>query len=193
MAFLPLIAATAVAAAPVPPAEDRALFAAFRGVCAKVRKLDAMEHAARRGKWAAVQPGAHPNLALLITKGIAESKRQEPDASFTGSQYRKQIGSRTLWLVLSRYRDHEGYWSNGCRIYHFEAPAALPLDELTALMGKAPSGSVPLPEDQVKHLWEPGWKSGHSVEVSYVVGNDPVSQRFGLKGQILMSNAIGGF
>lgn len=193
MALLPLIAATAAATAPAPPAEDRALFAAFKGVCANVRKLDAMEHAARRGGWQAVQPSAHPNLDLLITKGIADSKRQEPDATFTGSQYRRQIGSRTLWLVLSRYRDKEGYWSNGCRIYHFEAAAPLPLAELTALMGKAPTGSVPLPEDQVKHLWEPGWKSGHSVEVSYVTGNDPVSRRFGLKGQVLMAQAIGGF
>ena len=64
-------------------------------------------------------------------------KRQEPDASFTGSQYHRQLGSRELWLVLSRYRDKEGYWSNGCRIYDFEATAALPLEELTALMGGA--------------------------------------------------------
>ena len=193
MAFLPLIAATAVATAPVPPAEDRALFAAFKGVCSKVRKLDAMEAAARRGKWQAVEPSAHPNLDLLVTKGLSDSKRKEPDATFAGSQYHRTVAGRELWLVLSRYRDKDGYWSNGCRIYHFEAATALPVEELTALMGKAPTGSVPLPEDQVKHLWEPGWKNGHSVEVSFITGNDPVSQRFGLKGQVLVAQAIGGF
>ncbi len=193
MAFLPLIAAAAAATAPVPPPEDRALFAAFKGVCSKVRKLDAMEAAARRGGWQAVEPSANPNLQLLISKGLSDSKRQEPDASFAGSQYHRQLGGRELWLVLSRYRDKDGYWANGCRIYDFEATTALPLEELTALMGKSPTGSLPLPEGQVKHLWEPGWKSGHSVEVSYIAGNDPFSQRFGLKGQVLMAQAIGGF
>ncbi len=194
VAVLPLLAAAAAAAAtPAPPAEDRALFAAFKGVCSKVRKMDAMASAARRGGWQVVEPSAHPNLDLLITKGRKEAQRQEPDATYTGSQFHRRIGMRDLWMVHSRYRDKEGYWSNGCRIYDFDAKAPLPLAELTALMGKPPTGSVPLPEDQVKHLWEPGWKSGHSVEVSFITGNDPVSQRFGLKGQVLMAQAIGGF
>ncbi|WP_088309836.1 hypothetical protein [Novosphingobium sp. B 225] len=190
VAVLPLLAAVA-AATPAPPADDRALFAAFRGVCSNVRKLDAMQAAAKRGKWQAVEPSAHPNLQLLVEQGLKAAKRDEPDATYTGGQYRKMVGGRSLWMVLSRYRDSEGYWSNGCRIYHFEATAALPGDELTQLMGKSPSGTQPLPDDQVKYLWEPGWRSGHSVEISYIVGNDATSRKYGLKGQVLMSQAIG--
>lgn len=193
LAFLPLLAASAAATAPVPPAEDRALFASFKSVCSKVRKMDAMAAAAHHDGWQQVAPGAHPNLQLLVEKGKRAGLRDEPDASYSGTQFHKIVGSRELWMVQSRYRDSEGYWSNGCRIYHFEARAPLLGDELAVLMGKPCTGTQPLPEDQVKYVWEPGWHSGHSVEVSYIAGNDPVSQRFGLKGQVLMAQAIGGF
>lgn len=193
MAFLSIMAAAAAATAPVPLTEDRALFAAFKGVCIKVRSMDAMARAARRGKWHAVEPDAHPNLKLLVEQGRKAGLKEEPSATFTGAQFHKTVAGRELWMVQSRYRDSEGYWSNGCRIYHFDAPAALPGEALAVLMGKPWTGTLPLPDDQVKYLWEPGWKSGHSVEVSFITGTDPVSQKFGLKGQVLMAQAIGGF
>jgi len=97
--FLPILSATVPAAAPAPSAEDRALFAAFRGIC---RNL-----------------GSH---------------------------------DRT---------------------------------------GKAKTGTMSLPDGAVKYLWKPGWKDGHSVAASPVAATDPISQKFGLKGQVLTAQAIG--
>lgn len=191
--FLPLIATAAIATAPAPSAEDRALFAAFKGVCLNVRSLDAMGRAARKGKWQAVEADAHPNLEALVNKGHEAALAQDPGARLSGSQFRRTVAGRTLFLVTSRYVDKDGAWSNGCRIYDFAATAPLPQGIVTALMGKAPTGIQPLPDGNSKYLWEPGWKSGHSVEASFSNGTDPVSQKFGLKGQILSRHAIGGF
>lgn len=193
MAIFTLLAATAAAAAPLPSAEDRALFAGFRQVCSQVRDLKKMERAARKAKWQAVGEDAHPNLAMLVRGGREAALAGEPEAKVSGAQFTRTLAGRTLWLVTSRYQDKAGYWGNGCRIYDFDAAAPLALEVLVALMGKASTGSVPLPDGNVKHLWEPGWKSGLSVEVSYLTGTDPVSQKFGLKGQALTAQAIGGF
>lgn len=193
MAIFTLLSATAVATALLPSAEDKALFAAFKAPCSQVRKLDRMSKAARKAKWQEVAEDAHPNLASLVRGGREATLKGEPDAAVSGTQFRKIVGERTLWLVISRYQDKSGYWGNGCRVYDFDAAAPLSLDTLTALMGKPNTGTVPLPDGNVKHLWEPGWKSGHSVEVSYLAGTDPVSQKFGLKGLVLTAQAIGGF
>lgn len=193
MAIFTLLAATAAATAPLPSVEDRALFAGFKQVCSQVRDLRKMERAARKGKWQAVSEDANPQLAQLVRGGREAALQGEPGATVSGAQFTRTLGGRTLWLVTSRYQDKDGYWGNGCRIYDFAAVAPLPLDTLIALMGKPNTGSVPLPDGNVKHLWEPGWKSGHSVEVSYLSGTDPVSQKFGLKGQVIMAQAIGGF
>lgn len=193
MALLSLLAATAAATAPLPSAEDRALFGGFKQVCSQVRNLGKMERAARKAKWQAAPEDANPRLAMLVRGGREAALKDEPEATVSGAQFTRVLGGRTLWLVTSRYHDKDGYWGNGCRIYDFDAAAPLPLETLIALMGKPNTGSVPLPDSNVKHLWEPGWKSGHSVEVSYLTGTDPVSQKFGLKGQVLTAQAIGGF
>lgn len=193
MVIFTLLAASAAAAAPLPSSEDRALFAGFKQVCSQVRDLGKLERAARKGKWQPVGEDANPQLAQLVRKGREAALKDEPDAEVSGAQFSRQLGGRTLWLVTSRYQDREGYWGNGCRVYDFDAASPLPLETLVALMGKPNTGSVALPDGNTKHLWEPGWKSGHSVEVVYISGTDPVSQKFGLKGQVLMAQAIGGF
>lgn len=193
MALLPLLAATAAATAPLPSAEDKALFAAFKAPCSQVRQLDRITRAARKAKWQEVADDAHPNLTLLVRGGREAALKDAPNGTVSGTQFRKEVGGRTLWLVASRYEDKSGYWGNGCRVYDFAATAPLALGTLVALMGKPNTGTVPLPDGNVRHLWEPGWKSGHSVEVSYLAGTDPVSQKFGLKGLILTAQAIGGF
>lgn len=191
--LLPLIAAATTATAPVPSPDDRALFAAFKGVCRNVRSLEGMNGAARKAKWQAVEPSDHPNLELLVAKGREAVLAQEPEAQLSGMQFRRTVGARTVYLVTSRYVDKDGVWSNGCRFYDFARQAPLSGDTLTALMAKAPSGVQPLADGNSKYLWEPGWKNGHSVEASFVTGTDPVSLKFGLKGQVLSSHAIGGF
>ena len=194
MALLPALLALAGAVQSAPSADEQALFAAFKGVCARVRSLPAMASAARRQGWQAVSPEAHPGLDLLVNGGRAEVLAREPDARLAGAQFRRKVGQRQLWLALSRYQDAEGAWSNGCRMYDFDAAAPIAPAALEALMGRPSTGTQPLPGGQTKYLWEPGWKSGHGVEVSFIAGqDDPLVRKFGLKGQILTAQAIGGF
>lgn len=193
MALIPLLAAAAAATAPVPVDGDRALLAAFRKVCANVRSMGKMANAARRAQWTAVPPAAHPALERLVVGGREAALQGEPDAKLGGSQFRQTVGNRTAWLVLSRYEDKDGMWGNGCRVYDFDARGPIAPEVLVQFMGKPQTGIVPLPDGNAKYLWEPGWKSGHSVEAIYVTGTDPVSSKFGLKGLVLTAQAIGGF
>lgn len=187
----PAVGNAPTAAAPTP--DEQALFAAFRKVCSKVRNLDGMNAAARKAGWQAVAAEAHPRLASLVNGGREAVLKEEPGAQLIGAQFSRNIGARQVWLVTSRYTDGnpQGYWGNGCRVYDFEASGPIAPGVLRTLMGRANTGTMPLPDGETKYLWEPGWKSGHSVEVSYVTGTDPVSRKFGLKGLVLTAQAIG--
>ena len=71
-----------------------------------------------------------------------------------------------------------------------------PLDGklLEAWMGKPPTGvEVPAP-GLSKRLWEPaGWRDGITLEVNHVPQNHPFGKTYGLSGNILVAQAIGGF
>lgn len=194
MALASALLALAGAAQAAPTADEQALFAAFKGVCAKVRSLPAMASAARRGGWQAVAPQAHPSLDRLVNGGREEVLAREPGARLRGAQFSRKVGQRQVWLALSRYQDADGAWSNGCRLYDFDAAEPIAAAALEALMGRPGTGTQPLPGGQTKYLWEPGWRPGHGVEVSFIADQeDPLVRKFGLKGQILTAQAIGGF
>jgi hypothetical protein len=44
-----------------------------------------------------------------------------------------------------------------------------------------------------KRLWEPGWRDGVGVEISHVPKDHPVGKTYGVGGNILVAQAIGGF
>lgn len=190
-AFLPLLAASAAALTPQPA--DLAVLKAFKAACFVVPDFDRIGAAAEKAGWVWVPAASHPNLDMLITKGRAATEKLEPDAKIAGSQYRGTFGGRTVYLITSRYQDKDGAWANGCRVYDFEAAGPIPKTTLVTWMKRPPTGEQPLPDGNVKLLWEPGWKLKRSVEASFVSGADPVSQHFGLKGLVLTANAIGGF
>lgn len=190
-AFLPLLAASAATLTPQPA--DLAVLKAFKAACYVVPDFDRIGAAAEKAGWVWVPAASHPNLDMLITKGRAATEKLEPDAKIAGSQYRGTFGGRTVYLITSRYQDKDGAWSNGCRVYDFDATAPMPLATLTKWMKRPNTGTLPLPEGNTKYLWEPGWKPGRTVESSFVPGNDPISQQFGLKGRVLTAQAIGGF
>lgn len=188
--IFPLLAA---AAAMSPVQADMALLKAFRLACFNIPDFDRIGAAAEKAGWVWVPAASHPNLDMLITKGRVATEKMQPDAKISGSQYRGTFGSRTVYLITSRYEDKDGTWANGCRVYDFDASGPIPKATLVRWMKRPPTGEQPLPDGNVKLLWEPGWKSGRSVEASFVSGSDPVSQRFGLKGLVLTAQAIGGF
>lgn len=189
-AFLPLLVA---AAAMTPVESDRALLKAFRAACFNIPDFDRVGQDAEKAGWVWVPAASQPNLQALVEKGRDAVVKMEPDSKLSGSQYKISVSGRTAYLITSRYVDKDGAWSNGCRVYDFDATGPIPKPTLVKWMKRPPTGEQPLPDGNVKLLWEPGWKAKRSVEAGFIAGTDPVSQQFGLKGLVLTAQAIGGF
>jgi hypothetical protein len=177
----------------MPVQADLALLKAFRAACYNIPNFDRVSSDAEKAGWVWVPAASHPNLNTLVEKGRAAVVKMEPESKLSGSQYKITVSGRTAYLITSRYVDKDGAWSNGCRVYDFDAVGPIPKATLVKWMKKPPTGEQPMADGNVKLLWEPGWKTKRSVEASFVTGTDPVSQQFGLKGLVLTANAIGGF
>ena len=188
------VPAAAAAPAPAPanaPSADRPLLDAFRTVCDKVESLAGMKAAALSAGWEEIGDDAEPRLARLIKFG---KEATEADGTNSGFNFRRILEGRKLLLIASRYEDKSGFWGNGCRLYDFDA--AEPVDSKVARdwMGRAPSGVQALgPTIGDKMLWEPGWRLGMTVEINHVPQTSELKDRFGLTGNVLVAQAIGGF
>jgi hypothetical protein len=179
-------------AAPPAPAPEREMLDAFKGACARIgNDIEPTKADAARVGWAAMPDDGDPRVARLVKLG---REATEKDGTSTGATYRRTAGGRDIFLIVSRYQDKAGFWGSGCRLYHFEATAPFEARLLEAWMAKPPTGvQEPLP-GLVKRLWEPaGWGDGITVEVSHVPQKHPLGQQFGLSGNILTAQAIGGF
>ena len=60
-------------------------------------------------------------------------------------------------------------------------------------MGKPPTAVEEPAPGLSKRLWEPGWRDGITLEINHVPQNHPVGKTYGLSGNILVAQAIGGF
>ena len=178
-------------AAPAPPG-DRPMLDAFKGACSRIgRDLEPAKSDAVQAGWTAMAEEGDPRIARLLKLG---REAVEKDATSTGATFRRSVGGREIFLIVSRYQDKSGYWGSGCRVYHFEAAAPLDARLLETWMGKPPTGVQEPAPGLVKRLWEPsGWREGISVEVSHVPRDHPAGKQFGLSGNILVAQAIGGF
>ena len=177
-------------AVPAEASPDRATLDAFRAACDRVNDFDHMVADVRASGWEPVAEDAHPQLAELNRLG-RESMGGE--GTIRGSSYRRPVGGRTLYLIASRYEDRSGFWGNGCRLYDFDAPARIEPATLEQWMGRAPTGTQAVPDAGTKLLWEPAWRSGVTIEVNYVPAASQLRTLFGLSGNILVAQAIGGF
>jgi hypothetical protein len=177
-------------AAPADASPDGALLDAFRAACARVDDLDHMIADARASGWQQVEESAHPQIERLNRFG-----RESVGAEGTGSgaNFRRTLGGRELFLVVSRWVDGQGMWGNGCRLYHFDAAARIDPAALERWMGRPPTGTLDLPDAGIRLLWEPGWRDGVTLEINHVPGDSPLRERYGLSGNILVAQAIGGF
>lgn len=186
------LVALLVATASGPEASpDRALLDAFRAACHRVDQYDSMKADAASSGWEEVAEDADPRIGRLNRTG-REAVGDEGTAR--GASFRRTLGGRAVFLIVSRYEDRSGFWGNGCRLYDFDAPAALPRATLDGWMGRPSTGEQQLPENGGhKHLWEPGWRDGVGIEINHVPASSPFVARFGLSGNILVAQAIGGF
>lgn len=180
-----------LAAAPAAPVE-REMLDAFKSACSRIGDdIEPVKADAVRAGWAPMPDSGDPRIARLTKMG---REAIEKDGSVTGANFRRSAGGLDIFLIVSRYQDKTGFWGSGCRLYHFEAARPLDPKLLEAWMGRKPTGVQEPAPGLSKRLWEPsGWREGITVEVSHVPQNHPLGKPFGLSGNILTAQAIGGF
>jgi hypothetical protein len=170
---------------------DREMLDAFKSACSRTgTDIDAMKADAARSGWAPMPDDGDPRIARLVKLGRDSA---DSDGKIAGANFRRKIGGRDLFLIVSRFEDRTGFWGAGCRVYDFEAAAPLDGTVLEAWMGKAPTGVEEPAPGLSKRLWEPGWREGIMLEISHVPQKHPLGQQYGLSGNILTAQAIGGF
>jgi hypothetical protein len=189
--MLSLAALLLAAATPAPASPEREMLDSFKSACARIGDdIEPAKADAVRAGWTAMAEDGDPRVARLVKLGREATAK---DGTSRGATFRRASGARDIFLIVSRYEDKSGYWGSGCRLYHFEAASPLDGKLLEAWMGKPPTAvQAPLPGLE-KKLWEPGWRSGISVEISHVPKDNPVGKTYGLSGNILVAQAIGGF
>ena len=129
-------------------------------------------------------------VARLVKLG---REAADADGKVAGANFRRSLGGRDVFLIVSRYEDRTGFWGVGCRLYDFEATAPLDGATLEAWMGKPPTAVQAPAPGLSKRLWEPGWRDGITLEINHVPQDHPVGQQYGLSGNVLVAQAIGGF
>ena len=176
--------------AATPAAAERAILDAFKAACIRTGDMEAMKADALAAGWEPIADDADPRIERLVRTG---REAAGTGAIVTGAVFRRREGARDYFLVLSRAEAAEGYWGVGCRFYDFAATAPIDPALVETWMGKPPTGIEQPAPGLVRRLWEPGWRSGISVEASHVPPGHPLGERFGLQGNILVAQAIGGF
>jgi hypothetical protein len=186
-----LVAALLLAASPATPPE-REMLHSFKAACSRTgNDIEPVKADAARSGWTAMPEQGDPRVARLIRLGRDLVAK---DGTSTGAAFRRTAGGRDIFLIVSRYQDKTGFWGTGCRLYDFEASKPLDGKLLEGWMGKPPTGVQEPAPGLSKRLWEPsGWRDGVTVEVSHVPLKHPLGQQFGLSGNILTAQAIGGF
>jgi hypothetical protein len=186
-----MLVALLASATPAPPLERDALDA-FKAACSRTgNDIEPMISDAAGSGWSAMAEDGDPRISRLVKMGL---EAIEKDGSATGATFRRASGGRDIFLIVSRYQDKSGFWGSGCRLYDFEAVAPLDAKLLEAWMGKPPTGVQEPAPGLSKRLWEPaGWSEGVTVEVSHIPQKHPLGQQYGLSGNILTAQAIGGF
>ena len=180
-----LLAAQAVAS----PGADRPVLDAFRAACERTGDLEAMKADAAASGWTPMADDGEPRVEKLIRMG----KEAVEEGTLSGAAFRRALDGRDLFLILSRYEDPSGYWGVGCRLYDFDAAAAVDGAVLASWMGREPTGTIEVEPGIGRRLWEPGWREGVNIEVTHVPPGHALAQTFGLSGNVLVAQAIGGF
>ena len=182
-----LMLAAPAASQPYPATE---VLDAFRTACANTRKFEKLEKQLPKKGWEALPAGGEPRIAQLVSKGRAALEDGE---RLDGHEYRKSVAGRQLYLVTSRVTDESGIWASGCRLYDFDAGAPIADATLVKWMTREPTHKEELPNGGVIRKWEPGWRSGVSVDVDFAGHGGEFNEKFGLSGVVMIASSIGGF
>ncbi len=184
------LAALLLLAVQAAPAAEREMLDAFKAACGRVDTFDAMKTDAAAAGWEAIAEDADPRVARLHKIG---REGVGGDGTISGATFRRVLGERHIFLIASRYEDKTGFWGNGCRVYDFAATGPVDGAALEAWMGKPPTGVEDLGTGLGRRLWEPAWRDGLTVEISHVPQGHPLGAMYGVEGNILIAQAVGGF
>ena len=184
-ALLLLAAQPAAAVAP-----EQAMLQSLKAACDRAGDIDAMKADAAAAGWEPMADDAHPQVAKLNRIG-----RMAVGAygTMAGASFRRTLGGKELFLIVSRHEDDSGVWGAGCRLYDFTATAPLDPAVLESWMGRGPTGVETPAPGLSRRLWEPGWRDGLTFEASHVPQGHELGKTIGLSGNILVAQAIGGF
>jgi hypothetical protein len=187
-----ILVALLLLAAPTAHPPERQMLDSFKSACSRIgNDIEPVKSDAVRSGWTRMAEDGDPRIARLTKLGREAAAK---DGTSTGATFRRKAGGRDIFLIVSRYQDRTGFWGSGCRLYDFEATAPLEARLLERWMGKPPTGVQEPAPGLSKRLWEPaGWSYGVTVEVSHVTQKHPLGKQFGLSGNILVAQAIGGF
>lgn len=186
-------AALLLAAPAAAPPPERRMLDAFKEACSRIGDdIEPVKADAVKAGWTPMPDDGNPRIARLNKMG-REAVANEGTA--TGANFRRRSpAGRDIFLIVSRYQDKSGFWGSGCRMYDFEATKPLEPKLLEAWMGKPPTGVQEPAPGLSKRLWEPsGWKEGITVEVNHVPQGHSLGKQFGLSGNVIVAQAIGGF
>ena len=173
-----------------PAGGEREILDSFKQACSRTGDFEAMKADASSAGWHAMAETADPRIERITRLGREAVK---DSGSSAGATYRRTIGGRELFLVVSRYDDKSGFWGMGCRLYDFSATKPLDVATLTKWMGKPPTGVKEPAPGLSQRLWEPGWRSGVTFEASFVPAGHALAKTFGVHGNVFIAQAIGGF
>ncbi len=117
-----ILVALLAAATPAPPPE-REMLDAFKAACSRTgNDIEAMKADAAASGWTAMPDDGDARIARLVKLGRDAA---EADGKVAGANFRRTLGGRDIFLIVSRYEDKSGFWGAGCRLYDFEATAPL--------------------------------------------------------------------
>jgi hypothetical protein len=190
LAALLLLAAEPAAAAPAAATAEREMLDGLKAACDRAGDIEAMKADAAAAGWEPMAEDAEPRIAKLNKLG---REAVDAEGKIAGGNFRRTIGGREMFLIVSRYDDKTGFWGAGCRIYDFAATEPFDPKAAEAWMGKPPTGVQTPGPGLSRRLWEPGWRDGITLEVSHVPQGHELGEKYGLSGNVLVAQAIGGF
>jgi len=125
-----------------------------------------------------------------VRQGRDALAAEDPAAELVeGSEFRKVVAGRTLYLAISGVRS-EGMTARGCRVFDFTAPSAPTAEELERWAVRPPI-ATPGPEGASKFTWNPGLKPGHmEMEIIFVPPGSRPLPGFDVSGLALIASAV---
>ena len=185
----------AAAQADAPPAQApypaREVLSAFATACSGIENMDVARASVIAAGWQPVPADDPGQLMQLVALGKARLAQSDSGLKLAqGGEYRITVAGRELSLALSGV-DLETIRSYGCRVYDFDAPAAIAEQDLEHWAARKPNDTQTPGDGLIKHVWNPGLKPGHmEMEISFVPKGSLAAADIPLSGLVFVAKAM---